>query len=153
MNKWIALCVLIFSCSILGYFYVELENTRSESFVTPPPVSSAIRVVHSYKDGVHRYTGTVKLPHSCYGLTPDENPTSQKDPEKFVIILISTDRLLEQRLCAKISTRYPFEVITDAPEHIITALTLDGVEMPIHLVETMWQNPKGTTVFNPNQAL
>ena len=123
MGKWIALSFIILSGSVLAYLYIELQTTQLDTEVIAPPQSvHAIRVTHSFKDGIHRFVGEVKLPHSCYELTLDENPSHQKDPKKFTIILTSTDRMLDQRLCAKISTRYPFEAIIDKASRLMCGL-------------------------------
>lgn len=147
MGKWIALFVVIISTSILGFLYFELQNVTSD---TPPLIPHVnlhtLRVFHSFNSGEHRYMGEVKLPHSCYELKVSDVVFDPKDPKKYTITLTSVDRMLDMRLCVKIPTSYPFDVLITAPEKINTSLVINGTEMPMRLVETAWQNPNGNTV-------
>lgn len=148
MGKWIALCVLIISTSVLGYLYFELENVTGDTLPIVPRVDTthALRVFHSYNSGEHRYMGEIKLPHSCYEIKVTEIASDPKDPTKYTITLKTTDRMLDVRLCAKIPTRYPFDVLITAPDKINTILIVNGVETPMRLVETAWQSPEGNTI-------
>ncbi len=155
MGKWIAFIVLLISASLLGYFYYELERTSFEneipSTIVPTiPKASEIRIFHSFKDGIHRYTGDVKLPHSCYSLDTGVIRNA-KDPSSVTVVLTSTDRMLEQRLCAKIQTNYSFEALVDTPNISTLHLTvkLDGDDLPFRLVETQWQGAQGTMLTTP----
>lgn len=140
MTKWIAAIVLIISGSILGYLYVELNKVESGTAQLPPPeAENTVRVVHSYKDGVHRYAGQIKLPHSCYAVGA-EAVIPFEEPSKVTIALITKDNLLSEKICSSIRTRYPFEVIADAPENAVVTLTQDGVVQPIKIIETNWQD-------------
>lgn len=144
MTKWIALIVLIISGSILGYLYVELDKVRSGVIEAPPvELENTIHVVHSYKDGIHRYAGQIKLPHSCYSVGAEAIiPTD--DTSKINIAITTKDNLLDEKICSSIRTRYPFEVIADAPQDIRTTLTIDSIPQPIKIVETNWQDSRGT---------
>jgi len=155
MGKWIAFIVLLISGSLLGYFYYELERTSLEvetATTTLPiiPKTSGIRLFHSYKDGIHRYTGEVKLPHSCYSLDTQVR-RDPKDPTSLVVVLTSTDRMLEQRLCSKIQTGYSFEAVVETPDvnNLNVTLLLDGNDVPFHIVETQWQGAQGTILTTP----
>lgn len=144
MIKWIALVVLIVSASILGYLYVELNKISSGAVVAPPvELENTIHIVHSYKDGIHRYAGQIKLPHSCYSVD-GEAIIPLDDPSKINIAITTKDNLLSEKICSSIRTRYPFEVIADAPQDIRTTLTIDGILQPIKIVETDWQDSQGT---------
>lgn len=156
MGKWIALFVLIITSSILGYLYFELENVKSETILVVPKANTrSLRVFHSFDSGEHRYTGEIKLAHSCYELRADAAVVpDQKDQSKYIIKLTSIDRMLDRRLCVQIPTRYPFDVlISNAPEKITSTLVVDGKEMPIRLIETAWQNPLGRTITPPDKKI
>ena len=144
MTKWIVIIVLIISGAILGYVYVQLNNMEPSVVTgTPAEEPNTIHLVHSYKDGIHRFAGQIKLPHSCYGVTA-EAVIPPDDPTKVNIALITKDNLLSEKICLSIPTRYPFEVIADAPQNITTTLTINGVVQPISTTETAWQDSQGT---------
>lgn len=146
MGKWLALIVLLLSSVVLGFLYLEAQNT-SVDFQAPDP--KAVRVVHSFQDGVHRYSGGITLPHSCYDVNLDEAP--QESTTHHILKLTAIDRMLDQRLCAKIPTRYPFETVIDAPENITTSMMVNNIPVPIILIESGWVNPKGTLVNTAHQ--
>lgn len=153
MGKWIALFVLIISSALLGYLYVELESVTSDTPVILPNLEPrALRVFHSFDSGEHRYTGEIKLPHSCYILEMEAVATDPKDSTQHTIMLKSIDRMLDMRLCAKIPTRYPFDVLITAPENIHTSLVIDKHETPIRIIETAWQNAQGKTLTTPERT-
>ena len=144
MTKWIVLIVLIISGSILGYLYVELNKIESgTAALAPVEALNTIHVVHSYKDGIHRFAGQIKLPHSCYTVSPEAVSPSD-DTSKINIALVTKDNLLSEKICSSIRTRYPFEVIADAPQDVTVTLTIDGIAQPIKLTETNWQDAQGT---------
>ena len=144
MMKWIALIVIIISGSILAYLYMELDKVRSGEISAPiAELENTIHIVHSYKDGIHRYAGQIKLPHSCYSVDA-EAVIPLNDPSIINITLRTKDNLLSEKICSSIRTRYPFEVIADAPANAIVSLTLDGTVQPIKIVETNWQDSRGT---------
>lgn len=144
MTKWIVIIVLVISGSILGYVYIQLNNVESGTSI-PVPVEpeNTIHIVHSYKDGIHRFAGQIKLPHSCYTVTADA-VIPLDDTSKMNIALTTKDNLLSEKICSSIRTRYPFEVITDAQQNITTTLTIDGALQPIKITETNWQDSQGT---------
>ncbi len=151
MGKWIALFVLIISMSILGYLYFELENVSSETPPVVPQISTrTLRVFHSFDSGEHRYIGEIKLPHSCYELKVNEKASDPNDSTKYTISVTSIDRMLDARLCLKIPTRYPFDVLITAPEKITTLLLVDGKDVPMRLVETQWESPSGNIITTPD---
>ncbi len=144
MTKYLAIIVLIISGSILGYLYVKLDKIGSGTIIAPPlEQENTVYVVHSYQDGIHRFAGQIKLPHSCYTVNAKaESPSN--DSSKVNIILTTEDHLLDEKICSSIRTRYPFQVIADAPQNVTTTLILDGVVQPIKITETNWQAPQGT---------
>lgn len=153
MMKFIFFGVLLFSSVGLWFIFTHLEEERSAPLSLGIYGTSTVTVTHSYDSGVHRFTGEIKLPHSCYDLRLDENGADPYDPSKFTIILKSSDLMLEQRLCAKIMTRYPFQLVADGPEHMEVTLTLNGTKLPMQLKETSWVQLKGNIITSPNTIL
>ncbi len=116
------------------------------TLLPPAQIINSVRVFHSHKDDIHRFTGQIKLPHSCFTVTSVvvQDP---KIPNVVKLELTTKDNLLDQKFCSQFTTRYPFEVIADAPKDITTTLTVDGVNRPIQIVETDWVSPVGTTII------
>lgn len=146
MLKWITFLVIIIAGSILSYFYIELKNLEETPTLLPPiETPNTVRIVHSFSDGIHRYTGNIKLPHSCYSL--QTQMIQSPDLEKVVTLSIETkNSITEQRFCSQIPTRYQFETIADAPEDVHLILRVDGVVRPTSIKETAWTNPTGTII-------
>lgn len=152
MTKWIVFFALIVSGSILGYMFYSLQQNSIEAEGPAPSVSiGAIRIVDGFKDGIHRLSGTVKLPHSCYSVKTD-SIVDANDASKVILTLTSRDNMLDQSVCAKIRTRYPFETIIEAQKDITIRLVLDGAEFPVVVAQTDWQNPSGS-IINTDKPL
>ncbi len=138
---WSGLITLV----LLGGLFWFLDHT-------PPPVEKVgkdvIAVTHMYKDGTQRYVGEVKLPHSCYSIR-QEFVRDPMDDTRGTIVITSTDKLLEMRVCSSISTGYAFDVLTDSEKPLTVTLTLDGVEKTISVRDRPWQSARGTTVNDP----
>jgi hypothetical protein len=147
--KWIISIAIVVSVGVMAYFYVMLEkNAGDQSVVVQTATSSrSISIIHAYKDGEHRFVGQIKLPHSCYSLTSDASH-DPKDPSSITVRLTSVDKMLDQTLCAKIPTNYPYQVVTDGPEKIEVHATLNDEDLGVRLTETDWQSSAGTYI-NP----
>ena len=64
MMKWPFFIVLAISGGILWYLYTNLDNSALTSNGTATSgIQSVIAVTHSYQDGVHRFSGEIKLSH------------------------------------------------------------------------------------------
>lgn len=149
MIKWVLLVVVLVSGGIMWLLVNHLENTPPDNAILERAnVPGVVRVVHSYKDGVHRYTGEIKLPHSCY-LVDKNIWTDLKLLDKVEIRLTTTDKMLDIAICSRFVTGYPFEVITEARESATMKLFVDGVERRTLIIESDWQSPQGT-VINPD---
>jgi hypothetical protein len=153
MIKLIIFGVLIFSSLGLWFIFSQLENKVSAPLSLGMMGTSTVIVTHSYDSGIHRYTGNIKLPHSCYDLRLNENGGDPYNRSTYVITLHSSDRMLEQRLCAKIVTRYPFQLVVDGPVDMKATLELNGVEMPMELKETPWVELRGNITTNPKNII
>ncbi len=143
MTKWIIIVSGIVTAIVLGFFYWELTQMEPSSSTVATPSSNAITLTHAFKDGVHRYDGELRLPHSCYAVATDI-AHNLNNLNNLVLTITTTDNLLEKNFCLHISTSYPFEVITDAPQNVTLTLKVNGVEIPVKLIETAWQAPRGT---------
>lgn len=146
MGKWIVLLSVLIAGA--GLWFVLMRPAVETGSNVPPAVSlnpNALTIVHAFKDGVHRYDGILRLPHSCYDVT-SEVVRNARNPDVLTLTLKTKDKMLEQNLCVKILTRYPFEIITDAPQDITTTLLVDGMNIPIKLIETEWTSPRGSVL-------
>jgi|SRR3989338_4756538 len=141
MIKWITIVAFVFSGLILWFLFQGLSLNPPTS---APPSSNTITIMHAYKDGVHRYIGALRLPHSCYDQLDPLVSSNAKMPNSVILSLTTRDKMLDPRLCFQITTTYPFEAITDAPEDAKMILRVNGESVPVNLVETAWQDPRGT---------
>jgi hypothetical protein len=146
MTKWIILFAVLLSGSILGFMYVQINRTPTgDSTDAAVQDLNAVRVVDGYKDGFHRLSGTIRLPHSCYSLKTDASVRFDA-LDDVTITIITKDNILGQAVCANIVTRYPFQTIVEAPKVITLHLIVDGVEVPTIVEHVDWQNPSGNVV-------
>ncbi len=145
------LIVFIISGGILGYMYTQLEQTDGSQATSTAPIalSKAVRIFDGYNDGVHRYDGQIRLPHSCYSVAISIKPDLET-PGTIIISLVTTDKMLDLTLCAQLPTAYPFEEVYDAPADTPVRLMLNGRELPVHVVKTNWVNPKGDILNSTN---
>ena len=145
MLKWILFSSLIASLFVIGYFYVnikQLEVTPSKGKLDTP---STITLVHASKDGIHRYTGYIKLAHSCFTIESEVISDQTADTE-FTILITSTNHIAEQKSCFQIPTRYPFDITAEGSENPTVTLKVDNLLRPIKIIDTSWTNARGTTV-------
>ncbi len=151
MLKWMLLIVFIISGGILGYMYVQLEQTDSSVATSTALIanSKAARIFDGFNDGVHRYDGQIRLPHSCYSVAMSIKPDTE-NPGTVIISLTTTDKMLDLSLCVQLPTVYPFEEVYDAPADTVIRLMLNGREVPVHMVKTNWVSPKGNILNSTN---
>ena len=151
MTKWIIITSLLITLGIFGFFYMQSlkdSGLGDPDAATNLPAANEIPMVHSFNDGVHRYGGQLKLAHSCYSVTA-ETIGDPADHRVQRITLKVVDNMAKEGFCSQIVTRYPFEVILDAPEDITTTLEVNGAVVPTKIVEVAWQNPKAGGYLNP----
>lgn len=150
MTTKIILAAATITLLVLGYFYWELTILQQQAPNVLPLPENAVVLMHSFKDGTHRYAGEITLEHSCYSVTA-EMLTDPIDPSNLAISIKTVDNLLNERLCVHIPTRYPFTVTVNAPLKVVVALRINGVETPTAFVETKWQDAPTTkdTTSNP----
>lgn len=143
MAKWILIFSLVAAGIILVYFGKDLVTGEPHHQTAVPPSANVITITDSFKDGLHRYTGEIQLPHSCYSIAVDARRDAL-NPHKVLLTLMTRDGMTDMSLCFKIPTRYPFETVVEAPLDTTPTLFIDDKETPTRVVETPWQNPKGT---------
>jgi hypothetical protein len=146
MGKWIVLLSVLIAGT--GLWFILLRPGIEQGGDAPAVIATnpkALTIAHAFKDGVHRYDGILRLSHSCYDVE-SEVVHDPRNANTLTLILTTRDKMLEQNLCVKIPTRYPFEIITDAPKDTSTMLSVDGVNTPIVIIETEWMNPRGTVL-------
>ena len=153
MTKWLLITSLILTLFIFGFFYLRVSNiaTPQTATTTTSATDDEVNLLHSFKDNVHRYSGQLKLPHSCYTVTTE----AQRDPSRndhYNIMIHVVDNLAQQGFCSKIATRYPFEVLIDAFEGISLTLEVNGKEIPVHITESEWNTPNGSYITPLNKT-
>lgn len=140
MTKWI----IVASIGVaLVVFYMTSAELGAPAKPVPVEEAQRVTLVHAFKDGVHRYSGSIKRPHSCYGV----DVRSHRDPRNTSRILLeleTQDNYRPGAYCSTIMTPYPFETIVEAPSGVTAKLTIDGVESPVAIIESEWQNARGT---------
>lgn len=148
--KWIIITATIISSGVLVYFYNNINKNVPSPITTPVSTGSStrsIQIIHSFKDGEHRFIGSIRLSHSCHSVNADtiHNP---KDMRNITIELTTKDNILDQPVCAQIPTNYPFEVLAEAPEDITLAVLLNNEQLTVREKKVEWQSAAGTYI-NP----
>ena len=148
MTKWLIIITLAITLGIFGVLYTQSIRQSTTAGGADAQSGNAIPVVHSFKDGVHQYSGQLKLAHSCYTVTA-ETQGDPGDAKNQHIILTVVDNMARQGFCSQIVTRYPFDVILDAPEDVNTTLMVNGALVPMNIRETTWHNPTSGGYITP----
>ncbi len=148
MLKWLIITVLTITAGIFGFLYVQSTHQSTSTDTTQTPNGNEVAVVHSFRDGVHQYSGQLKLAHSCYAVTA-ETQGDPANPKNQHITIRVVDNMAQQGFCSQIVTRYPFDVTLDAPEDAITTLEINGAIVPMKIFEAPWHNPTGGGYITP----
>ena len=146
MTKWLIIITLAITVGIFGFLYSQ-SIRQSTPDGTKAQSVNAIAVVHSYKDGVHQYSGQLRLAHSCYAVTAETQGDAGNVKNQHIILNV-VDNMAHEGFCSQIVTRYPFDVILDAPEDVNTTLVVNGTNVPINIRETTW-NPSAGGYITP----
>lgn len=142
MLRWIIFISLLITAAIAGYFYVQTEKNGG----TPPQIlpnqstsktPGAIHVEHAYKDGVHKFSGKIRLPHSCYTVRPEAVVST--DLTEVTLQLTTDDHITDLKICTQITSSFPFETIAEAAEHITLHVKVNGKEVPSDMTDVAWQ--------------
>jgi hypothetical protein len=150
--KWVIAFTIVISAGIMGFIYVNLSKNAPPQQVAVSTATStrSLSMYHAFKDGEHRFSGQVKLPHSCYALDA-QALHDKKNPNIVTINLIAADKMLDQALCAKIPTNYPFQILAEGPEDIEVRAEFNGEELGVKMTDTEWQSSVGTYINPVNQ--
>lgn len=148
MTKWLIIITLLITVGIFGFLFTQTVQTPVDGADRQLPASNELAVVHSYKDGVHRYAGRLRLSHSCYAVSA-ETQTDPSNPKNQRIVIAVVDNMAKEGFCTQLATRYPFQVLLDAPEDVSTTLEVNGNEVPMKIYETGWQNPSSGGYLSP----
>lgn len=147
MAKWVTLLTLLVFAVIIGFLYFGVSNNHAQTLLHTSSSSKheVTKVLHQYKDGFHRYTGDLKLPHSCYLLS--QTSEFDKDDTQHVLLKITaTDVSSTQQSCANIPTRYPLDIVVESSQELTPTLFVNNEEYPIVSENKDWSNPTGTIV-------
>ena len=147
--KWVIASTIVIAVGIMGYFYVSLMKDTAKLPVAVSTATStrSIAMYHAFKDGEHRFSGQIPLPHSCFILDA-EAVHDQKNPNIVTITLKTQDKMLDHAICAQIKTNYPFQVLAEGPEDIDVHASFNGEDIGVKLTQTEWQSGTGTYI-NP----
>ncbi len=155
MLRIIIIVSLLLTTGVFGFLFYNATRT------SPRPVEtslsrnlnpSPIVITDGFQDGIHRINGTVKLAHSCYGVTTvADYDISNARIDVFLTSRDNFDR--DPSSCARYPTQYPFSTIVEAPQEVSSLrLFLDGDELMTSVRRTNWQDPSGNiinTIPNP----
>lgn len=153
MGKVVAFLAVIVAGGALAFLYYELQtaplSTEPSVYVTTV-ADRSVKVVHAFQDGIHRYSGSFRLPHSCYEVTKAA-VRDPLDPDRVDVLLQFTtkDRSADFKPCAEYATTYPFELMVDTEEHAAVRAEIDGKQVSLRVTESTWLSPRGTVVTSP----
>jgi hypothetical protein len=148
MGKFVAILtvVIIFLVMVVAGrdFFLPSRTGGNSTDVQDKTLAEGNRVAvtHAWKDGMHRYTGTFLLPHSCFVV--DQSGSFQNG--KITIMFDVEDRIATEKTCINITTRYPFTVLVEAPKDMLPIFFLNDEEVPAKIRELEWQSAAGTLV-------
>jgi hypothetical protein len=141
---------MFFAVLFLGRdLWMPSDRVDPENIPSSLVDENRIAVSHSFKDGVHRYTGTFLLPHSCFSV--DKVSTYQDG--KIKISFTITDVFTTEDVCVKVKTRFPFSFIIEAPQDTPVTFFLNGRKTPSFIREVKWQSIVGTFINNSVTSL
>ncbi len=142
--KWVYVAVIIISLGIMGYFYVSLNRTSTTPTHAPTnDTSRSVAINDAFKDGEHRLSGQIRLPHSCYNLDT-QAIHDVNNPEAITLVFTASDKMLDKTLCAQLPTNYPFQVLADGIVNATITATLNNEILPIEVTRSEWQASTGT---------
>lgn len=144
MLKWVLLISAIIGGSVLFVFISEIKNPDflpiDLKITKPAPKSDVLNIVHQYKDGVHRFSGSIVLPHSCYVIS--RSAFVAPDDQNTALLEFATEDISRRSTaCALIPTSYGFDMIVDKWGDLKPRVFIDNKEQPITEEKRMWTYP------------
>lgn len=155
MLKWILGLSLIIGVFIFGFIYTKLhEGVPQGAFAPAVILPQTVTLNHLYKDGEHRFTGQIMLPHSCYLVKKSAYPETETE-EVIFLKLDTTDISDRTKSCSVIATRYPFDMLygTKTENPITIKFFINDAEVPTNITDLNWQSPRGRVInAHPDKA-
>lgn len=130
---------ILFAAALFALFYAVTTQDARDGIIPPPPraVPEAVTIFAQYQDGIHRFTGEIPLPHSCYLLTRSVEARSS-NPKVAVINIRTEDKSAILDTCSHITTRYPFDVTYAGEANVTPIIEVDGTAIPVKVVRREW---------------
>jgi len=111
-KKWILIfaiaIVIILFITVFGDVFSKTEDKNKKQ----TPVVNLITAVHSFKSGLHDYTGKIMLPNPCYILSVDA-VVRESFPED-ITIRFTIQEEKRDKVCAQVLTEKGFRIIFQA---------------------------------------
>ncbi len=148
MGKYLTILTAIIILGVIAifgkdFFFPQGTGTLSvEEEQRSLAEDNRVAVTHAFKDGFHRYNGTFLLPHSCFSVKQSGFYEDGMMTVEFQV----EDRLLLETTCSKITTRYPFTILLEAPEEVPVTFFLNGEAVPSKIRNLEWQSAAGTLI-------
>jgi len=111
-KKWV---LVLASVIVIVILIAVFGNTFSDGNLNDKkeiPMVNSITAVHSFKSGLHDYTGTIALPNPCYILSVDAM-VKESFPED-VTIRFTVQEEKGDKVCAQVLTEKGFRIIFQA---------------------------------------
>lgn len=138
MFKVVVTLGVIVSVVIFTGFYIVVRTDAQRGIVPQAPsLNPLVEVISRSQDGYYRFSGEVKLPHSCYRLHSSVTADAS-DPSVIRIILTSEDNSGNLSTCARYPTPYPFDILQSSGTPLRPELFLDGAKIPVRVIEKPW---------------
>ncbi len=142
MGVRVAILTVIFVLFALAMFQTGIFLPSSHAPAQSLGSHNNIAAAHAWKDGIHQYTGTFLLPHSCFRV---KQSGEYKDNHNIISFQVE-DVIETEKTCTKIKTRFPFLVIIESPENTPVTFLLNGEEVPSKIRSVAWGSAAGTMI-------
>lgn len=131
-KKWIliltiAIIGVILVASFSSIFNVEKNNKQTS-------IIDSINAVHSFKSGLHDYTGAITLPIPCYTLSVDA-VVRESFPEDVTIRFTIQDDKKENQICTQVLTEKSFRIIFQASKEANVHAVVNDTPVQLNVQE------------------
>lgn len=129
--------ILIVGCVIgLAFFvflYYVINDDARRGIVPKATEANIVTIISHYQSGVHQYSGSIRLPHSCY-LLEREAKLDPANPSVVRLNITTTDKGGNKQTCLMLPTQYSFDILFEGPESLTPRLYINGAPTPIHVI-------------------